>query len=301
MDIETLFTALQEKTQTQTIAVSHATDPSIFEMAKEAIAKNLASFVFVGPEEAMTEAAAKATFQVDNNSHAKWIFSKDDKDSAKQAVQFVNDGEADVLMKGMIGTSTLLKAVLHKEDGLRTGNILSHVAGFSLPGRDKLLFVTDAAMNISPDLKNKVQIIENSVRAIRKMGVEIPKVAVIAAIEHVNPDMQPTLDAAALTQMNRRKQITGCVVDGPLGFDNAISKEAALQKGIDSDVAGEADIILVPAIETGNVLYKSLTYFGGASVGGMIVGAKAPIVLTSRADSVKSKLFSIAMALNVSS
>lgn len=298
VNLDTLFETIQNKSLHQTIAVAHATDPSVFETAKKAIENNLAYFVFVGPEQAMTEAAEQASFQTTGNPHCDWIYSSDEKDSAARAVQFVKKEKAHVLMKGMISTSTLLKAVLHKETGLRTGNILSHFAGFSIPGRPKLLFVTDAAMNIAPDLKEKTQIIENTVRAVRKMGLELPKIAVLAAVEEVNPAMQPTLDAAALTQMNRRKQIKNCIIDGPLGFDNAISKEAADQKGIESPVAGEADILLVPAIETGNVLYKSLTYFGKATVGGMIVGAKAPIILTSRADSIDSKLFSMAMALN---
>lgn len=297
MNLDSLINTIQQQPEQKTIAIAHATDSSVFESVKKALAENLASFIFIGPETQMTEARAKASFQYDLDPRIEWIYTKDNIDSAKQAVQCVKEQKAQVLMKGMVSTSVLLKAVLNKEDGLRTGKILSHLAGFSLPGRTDLLFVTDAAMNISPDLKEKIQIIENSVGALRDMGISKPKVAVIAAVETVNPAMQATIDAASLTVMNRRNQISHCEIDGPLGFDNAVSLEAAKQKGINSNVAGKADILMVPSIETGNVLYKSLTYFGQAVVGGMIVGAKAPIILTSRSDSAESKLFSMAMAL----
>lgn len=297
MNLDSLINAIQQQSEQKTIAIAHATDSSVFESAKKALAENLASFIFIGPETEMNEARAEASFQDDLDQRIEWIYTEDNIDSAKQAVQCVKEQKAQVLMKGMVSTSVLLKAVLNKENGLRTGSILSHLAGFSLPGRTDLLFVTDAAMNISPDLKEKTQIIENSVGALRDMGISKPKVAVIAAVETVNPAMQATIDAASLTLMNRRNQIAHCEIDGPLGFDNAVSLEAANQKGIDSNVAGKADILMVPSIETGNVLYKSLTYFGQAVVGGMIVGAKAPIILTSRSDSAESKLFSMAMAL----
>ncbi|PYZ94368.1 phosphate butyryltransferase [Salipaludibacillus keqinensis] len=298
MNLDTLLEKIQQQREQQTIAIAHATDPSVFKSAEKALQQNLASFIFIGPEAAMIEAKQKASFSFDLDNRVDWFYTLNEVDSARLAVKLVKDGKAEVLMKGMIETSSLLKAVLNKEYGLRTGNILSHLAGFSFPGRSSLLFVTDAAMNISPELKEKVQIIENAAKAVQKMGITLPKVAVLAAVETVNPAMQATLDAAVLTQMNRRNQLSHCEVDGPLGFDNAISIEAADQKGIKSNVAGHADILMVPAIETGNVLYKSLTYFGQATVGGMIVGAKAPIVLTSRSDSVESKLFSMAMALS---
>ncbi|MCE7794344.1 phosphate butyryltransferase [Salipaludibacillus sp. CUR1] len=297
MDLNTLFHKIKNQ-ESQTIAVAHATDPTVFESAEKALEKNLASFIFTGPESEMKKALNEASFTFGDDTRVSFINTESDKESAQTAVEIVKQDKARVLMKGMVSTSLLLKAVLNKENGLRTGKILSHLAGFSLPGRDSLMFITDAAMNISPDLKEKVQIIDNAVDAVNKMGVDKPKVAVIAAVETVNPAMQATLDGAALTQMNRRNQIKGCEVDGPLGFDNAVSRTAASQKGITSEVAGNADILLVPGIETGNVLYKSLTYFGQAVVGGMIVGAKAPIVLTSRSDSADSKLFSMAMALS---
>lgn len=298
MNLDNLLRTIQQQSTPKTIAIAHATDHSVFEAAKEALEKDLASFIFIGPETEMNEAKEQASFQDDYDQRVEWIYTEDNLKSANQAVKCVKEQKAQVLMKGMVSTSTLLKAVLNKESGLRTGSVLSHLAGFSLPGRSRLLFVTDAAMNISPDLKEKKQIIENAVNALRDMGISKPKVAIIAAVETVNPAMKATIDAASLTQMNRRNQISHCEIDGPLGFDNAISVEAAHQKGIESNVAGHADILLVPSIETGNVLYKSLTYFAQAVVGGMIVGAKAPIILTSRSDSVESKLFSIAMALS---
>jgi phosphate butyryltransferase len=220
--------------------------------------------------------------------------------AAELAVKAVRSKEAGVLMKGNIPTAMILKAVLNKEFGLRAGKVLSHVAAFEIPRFDRLIFVTDAAMNISPTLDDKAQIINNAVSVARALGMEVPKVAPLAAVETVNPVMQATLDAAALTQMNNRGQIRDCVIDGPLALDNAVSATAAEHKGITGDVAGEADILLVPNIEAGNILYKSLVYFAGAKVGAVIAGAAAPIVLTSRADSAESKLYSLALALSVS-
>lgn len=200
-------------------------------------------------------------------------------------------------MKGNVPTATILKEVLNKEYGLRTGSVLSHVAAFEVPDYDQLIFVTDAAMNVAPDLNQKVQIVQNSVQVARALGIEMPKVAPLAAVEVVNPTMQATVDAALLTQMNNRGQIKDCIVDGPLALDNAVSALAAEHKGIKSEVAGQADILFVPTIEVGNVLYKSLIYFAKAKVGAIIAGAKAPIVLTSRADSAESKLYSLALAV----
>ncbi|QKS70976.1 bifunctional enoyl-CoA hydratase/phosphate acetyltransferase [Paenalkalicoccus suaedae] len=286
------------KTKKQTIAVAHATDASLFAACKEAADRGGCSFHFFGPMETMLEEASKA--DVTRQDNFEFHACTTDKESASEAVRFVSAGRAGVLMKGMLSTSLLLKAVLNKEAGLRTGRVLSHVAGFRFPEREKLLYLTDAAMNIAPSLKEKVQILENAVHAVSRIGVTTPKVAALAAVEHVNEAMPATLDAASLTMMNKRGQLTGCVVDGPLAFDIAVSEEAAKQKKVESDVAGKADILLAPSIEVGNSLYKSFTIFGSATVGGMIVGARAPIILTSRADSKESKLFSIALAVNAS-
>ncbi len=199
-------------------------------------------------------------------------------------------------MKGLVSTADFLRAILNKEEGLRKGDMLSHVGFFDPKAYHKVLMITDAAQNIEPTLPEKITILNNAVDVYAKIGYPNPKVALLAAVEVVNPKMPSTLDSAAIVQMNRRNQIKGCIIDGPLAFDNAISKEASEHKGIVSDVAGDADLLFVPNIEVGNVLYKSFTYFGGANVAAMILGAKVPIVLTSRADSNRSKLLSIALA-----
>lgn len=204
-------------------------------------------------------------------------------------------------MKGLIDTSIIMKQVLDKEIGLRTGSIISHMAVFDVDTYHKLLFVTDAAMNISPDLNQKKDILINAVDLAHSMGIDKPKVAVIAAKEKVSTKMEATVHAEELANMNRNGEIKGCIVDGPLALDNAISKKAAETKGIESEVAGDADILLMPYIEAGNVLYKSLTYFANSKNAGIILGAKAPIVLTSRADSEETKLYSIVLSVILSS
>lgn len=212
------------------------------------------------------------------------------------AVRKVNSGEADILMKGKVPTPVLLKGVLNKEWGLRKGGLLSHLAFFEVPTYHKLIAVTDVAMNIAPSLRDKIAILENSVQYLNALGIEKPKVAVLGAIEMVNESMQATTDAALLSKMNQRDQIKNCLVDGPLAFDNAVSFESAHHKNIKSEVAGDTDLLLMPDIEVGNVLYKSLVFFANAKVASVILGASAPIVLTSRSDSEESKFNSILLA-----
>ena len=202
-----------------------------------------------------------------------------------------------MVMKGLVDTSIILKAVLNKEIGLRTGNILSHVAVFDIEGYDRLFFVTDAAMNLAPNIQEKKQIIENSCQVARALDIEVPKVALICAKEKVNPKMKDTVEAKELEDMYLRGEITGCMVGGPFALDNAVSEEAAKHKGMDHPIAGKADVLVVPDIEAGNVLYKSISYFAKCESAGLIVGAKAPIILTSRADSDKTKLNSIALGV----
>lgn len=221
---------------------------------------------------------------------------KDTNQAVIKAVKMVHQGKADVLMKGKVGTSELLKAVLNKEYGLRTGKLLSHFALFEVETYHKLISVTDVAMNIAPDLADKIAILNNSVWVLNKLGVAEPKVAVLGAVEKVNTNMSATTDAALLSKMNQRGQIRNCLVDGPLAFDNAVSMESARHKEIKSEVAGDTDLLLMPDIEVGNVLYKSLVFFARAKVASMIVGAKAPIVLTSRSDSEQAKFDSILLA-----
>lgn len=216
--------------------------------------------------------------------------------SIEKSVRMVHDGDADVLMKGYVGTSELLKGVLNKEWGLRTGRLLSHFALFEVSAYHKLFGLTDVAMNILPDLNQKIQILKNAVDCLNTIGIKNPKVALLGAVEMVHQDMQATLDAALISKMAQRGQIKNCIVDGPLAFDNVVSAESAKHKGIYSEVAGDTDLLLLPNIETGNVLYKALVFFAKAKLAGIIVGASAPIVLTSRSDSEESKLNSIVLA-----
>ncbi len=294
--LESLIDQASRKGQ-NTVAVAAADSAEVIEAVMDALDRKLAAFILYGNKEKITSLINSQKQQLLNNHKLKIVHSNSDIEAAESAVQAVKNKQANVLMKGNIPTNILLKAVLNKEFGLRTGNVLSHTAFFEIPGLNQLLLVTDAAMNIAPNLEQKVQILNNSVSLAKSIGIKLPKVACLAAVEAVNPDMQATLDAAALTMMNRRGQISGCIVDGPLGFDNAVSELAAKQKGIKSEVAGKADILLVPTIEVGNVLYKSFIYFANAKVGAVIAGASSPIVLTSRADSAKSKLYSLALAL----
>ncbi|ABY45172.1 phosphate butyryltransferase [Bacillus mycoides] len=283
----------------KTVAVAVAEDHEVIEAVAKAIKLQLAQFRLYGNQEKIIGMLQEHGLQT--SEHIEVIAAASSAEAAELSVKSVSNGEADVLMKGNIPTANILKAVLNKEWGLRKGSVLSHVATFEVPNYDRLIFVTDAAMNIAPDVTQKAAIIQNTVEVAQAIGIDLPKVAPIAAVEVVNPAMQATIDAAMLTQMNRRGQIKNCVVDGPLALDNAVSQIAAEHKGIVSDVAGKADILLVPTIEAGNVLYKSLVYFANAKVGAMIAGAKAPIVLTSRADSAETKVYSLALAVATAS
>ncbi|OIK11723.1 phosphate butyryltransferase [Bacillus sp. MUM 116] len=280
-----------------TVAVAVAEDFVVIEAVMDAVERNLANFILFGNQEKINQMIEAKQLKIKSDKSIRIVHAGTNEQAAGLAVKAVSNKEADVLMKGNISTNIILKAVLNKDYGLRTGNILSHVAVFQIPHYDRFTIVTDSAMNISPDLTHKAQIIKNAVAIANGIGIETPKVALIAAVETVNPSMQATVDAAALTVMNRREQITGCIIDGPLALDIAVSVLAAEHKAISSEVAGNADILVVPAIEVGNVLYKSLVYFANAKVGAVIAGAKAPIVLTSRADSAESKLYSLALAI----
>lgn len=275
------------------IAVAAAADKHALEAVKNAITEEIVEAVLFGDEEKIREIAEQINFDL---SETRIVNENDPVKASALAVAAIRNGEADILMKGHVSTGPLLKVVLDKENGLRKGATLSHVALMESPYYHKLLCVTDAAVNVAPEFKDKVEIINNAVEAFHKLGIAEPKVAVIGAVEVVNPKMEATEHAALLTLMNRRRQIKGCIIDGPLALDNAISKEAADHKGIISDVAGDCDIILTPDINGGNILYKSLNFLGGATAGAVIMGATVPIVLTSRSDSERSKLCSIALA-----
>ncbi|MGG2064491.1 phosphate butyryltransferase [Bacillus sp. S14(2024)] len=298
MKLQTLIDQAAEQPK-KTVAVAVAEDHEVIEAVAKAVQLQLAQFRLYGNQEKIMNMLQEHGLQP--SEHIEVISATSNAEAAELAVKAVRGGEADVLMKGNIPTANILKAVLNKEWGLRKGSVLSHVAAFEVPNYDRFIIITDAAMNIAPDVQQKAAIAQNAVEVARAIGVEVPKVAPIAAVEVVNPAMQATIDAAMLTQMNRRGQIKNCIIDGPLALDIAVSQIAAEHKGIQSDVAGKADILLVPTIEAGNVLYKSLVYFANAKVGAIIAGAKAPIVLTSRADSAETKVYSLALAVATAS
>lgn len=284
----------QAKSKTKKrIAVAAAADEHALDAVKNAFELGLIDPILIADKTKLTKIAQELGFDLSN---IRVIEESDNAKASAKAVELIRAGEADILMKGLVDTGTLLKAVLDKEKGLRKGGTLSHIALFETQFYPKLLGVTDAAVNINPTFEEKVDMLKNAVEAFHRLGVKEPKVAIIGAVEVVNSKMEATQHAALMTMMNKRKQIKGCIVDGPLALDNAVSKESAEHKGIQSEVSGDVDILLTPDIDAGNILYKSLNFLGGATAGAVIMGAAVPIVLTSRADSEKSKLYSIALA-----
>lgn len=279
------------------LSVAVAQDEPVLEAVKAAKERGIADAILVGNKEEIEKIARKIDMDL---SDFEIIHEEDIKKAALKAIELVSSGVADMVMKGLVDTATFLRSVLNKEVGLRTGNLMSHVAVFEIEGIDRLILLTDAAFNTYPDLKQKVQIINNSVMVAKSCGIENIKVAPICAVEVVNPDMPATVDAALLSKMSDRGQIKGCIVDGPLALDNALSEEAAHHKGITGPVAGRADILLLPNIDVANVMYKTLTYTSNTKNGGILVGASAPVILTSRTDSFETKVNSIALAALVS-
>lgn len=280
------------------MAVAAAHDTEVLSAVKGAGELGLARAILVGDREKIARAAETVGLELDAGMI---IHRPDDREAAREAVALVSSGRAEMVMKGLISTADFLHAVLDKEIGLQTGRLLSHVAAFEMPGFDRLIFVTDAAMNVAPDLLRKVDIVNNCASLARALGIREPRVAALAAAETVNPSMPATIDGALLSKMSERGQIKGAIIDGPLALDNAISVEAAEHKGIRGPVAGRADILLVPDIEAGNILYKSMTYFAGGKNAGVVAGASAPIILLSRADTHLAKMQSIALGLMMSS
>ena len=284
---------IAEKRSTRRIAVAAAADEHVLKAIKQAVLKKLVKPLLVGDEAKIREISGSIGFRIDD---FKIIHEPNPSRAAEIAVREIRNGNADILMKGMVATAPLLKAVLNKEEGLKKRETLSHFALFETSFYPKLLGVTDAAMNITPDLKEKAAIIENAAEVFHAFGINKPRVAVVGPVEVVNPKIESTLDAAILTQMYRRNQITSCIIDGPLAIDNAVSPEAAKQKDIDSEVAGRADILMAPDLNSGNILYKTLIFLSDAKSAAVILGARVPVVLTSRADSEETKLYSIALA-----
>lgn len=292
------FVQVAKKLGKRKLSVAAAHDENVLQSVNEASKLGLVDAALVGDKEKILQIADKIGLDVTKFEIIKEI---DELNAARIAVDLVSSGEANVLMKGNIMTGDFLKVVLDKNSGIRTNKILSHVSVFELQSYHKLLFLSDAALNVQPDLHRKADIIQNAVDVAISLGIEKPKVAILAAVEVVNPDMQCTLDAAALSKMVDRGQIKNCIVDGPLAMDNAINLEAALHKGIKSEVAGDADILLVPDIQAGNILHKTLVFLNRAKSCAVITGAKVPIIVTSRAEDYMAKLNSIALALIVSS
>lgn len=254
---------------------------------------NIIEPILVGDKEEIESICQSNNYDI---AGIRIVHEPDIEKSVETAVKMISGKQGDILMKGKIGSATLLRCVLNKEWGLRTGNLLSHFALFEVETYKKVIAVTDVAMNIAPSLHDKIAIVNNSVACLNRLGYKMPKVAVLGAVEMVNENMQATLDAALLSKMNQREQIKNCIIDGPLAFDNAVSLESSQLKGIKSEVAGDTDLLLMPDIEVGNVLYKSLVFFAKAKVASIILGAMVPIVLTSRSDSEQAKLDSILLA-----
>lgn len=275
-------------------AVAHPCEKSALAGALEAGDLGLIEPILVGPAAKIQEVANAAGLNIEKthivdapHSHA----------SAAKAVELVRSGQAELLMKGSLHSDELLGAVVARDAGLRTGRRISHVFIMDVPTYHKVLIVTDAAINIAPTLEDKVDIIQNAIDLTVSLGRERPKVAILAAVETVNSKMPATLDAAALCKMSERGQISNGILDGPLAFDNAISRQAAEIKGIRSEVAGDPDILLVPDLEAGNILAKQLSFLANADSAGLVLGARVPIILTSRSDTVRSRIASCAVAV----
>ncbi|MDN5325075.1 MAG: phosphate butyryltransferase [Thermosipho sp. (in: thermotogales)] len=281
------------KGKNATIALAGAEDLESLKAIKNALNLGI-NAILVGNKEVIQEHLKSLQINL------PIVHSENEVISSEIAVKLISEGKANILMKGLVKTATLLKAVLNKEWGLRTGNLLSHVAILETPGLDRLIFVTDGGMIIKPDLNQKIGIIQNAVNLAHDLGYERPNVALIAAVEVVNPDMPETMEAAIISKMADRKQIKGCNIDGPLGLDNALNLMAAKIKNVESNVAGKADILVVPDIHSGNFLGKSAVYLANGKIAGLVVGAKVPIIIVSRADSSESKINSIALAAAIS-
>ncbi len=275
-------------------AIAHPCSAATLSAVVAAAASNLIAPILVGPEAKIRKAAKEAGVDI---SRFRLVDAAHSHDAAAKAVALVRAGDATLLMKGSLHTDELMAAVIDASTGLRTERRISHAYVMDVPGRRRPLIITDAAVNIAPNLEEKADIVRNAIDLAHVIGIGVPRVAILAAVETVNPAMQATLDAAALCKMADRGQITGGILDGPLALDNAISEAAAKEKGIASEVAGKAEVLVMPNLETGNMLAKELTFLGGADAAGVVLGARVPVVLTSRADSLRTHLASCALAV----
>ncbi len=275
-------------------AVAHPCDESSLRGAFEAAEAGIIIPVLVGPQDRIREEAERLRI---NLANVKVVDAAHSQASAEGAVALIRAGKAQLLMKGSLHSDALLAAVTKRDTGLRTGRRISHVFVMDVPHHPQTLFITDAAVNIAPNLQAKRDIIQNAIDLYAGLGLGKPKVAILSAVETINPDIPSTIEAAALCKMADRGQITGGDLDGPLAFDNAISPDAARIKGINSQVAGRAEILVVPDLEAGNMLAKNLTFLSGADAAGIVLGARVPIILTSRADNVRTRMASCAVAM----
>ena len=275
-------------------SVAYPCDETSLSGAVEAATAGLIAPILVGPADKIQAVARAAGIDL---GKLQIVDAPNSTASAAKAVALIREGKAELLMKGSLHTDELMGAVVSREGGLRIGRRISHVFVMDVPTYHKVLIVTDGAISIAPTLEDKVDICQNAIDLAVSFGVEKPKVAILAAVETVTSKMQATLDAAALCKMAERRQITGGILDGPLAFDNAISKQAAETKGIRSEVAGDPDILLAPDLEAGNILAKQLSFLANADSAGLVLGARVPVILTSRADSVRSRIASCAVAM----
>lgn len=278
------------------IAIAAAQDPDVIEAMKKAEELGLAQGIFVGDPRQIRSLADAVGLKI---PEAQLVPELDDAIAASKAIAMVRNGQAGLLMKGKIKTAALMRAVLDKNAGLRRGRLMSQVIVFQAPGFERLMLLTDAAINIAPSLEQKAEICRNAIEVAHAIGIERPNLALLCALETVNPEMPATVDAAALTLMNRRGQITGAYVEGPIALDAPLSKFAADRKRIESPLVEKTDIFVAPDIEAANILYKSIVYFAKARSGGIVLGAQVPLILLSRAESPETKIYSIAIGMLV--
>jgi phosphate butyryltransferase len=280
------------------VAIAACHQSEILLAGLDAEVAGLAEVTLVGDGDQIRQIAQAEGFDI---SRMEIVHQPMPRDAAYEVMRLVSQGQADIAMKGKVETSDFLRAALSKELGLRTGHLYTHVAVFEIPSFDRLIFISDAGVVVAPDLEQKVQIVQNAINVAHALGISLPRVAVLAATEVVNPKVPTTLDAANLSKMADRGQIQGGLVDGPLALDNAISPESARIKGIKSEVAGYADVLITPDIEAGNVLAKAITYFAEGRMAGVVVGARCPLIVTSRSDSREAKLISLALGVMLAS
>ena len=293
-----MFRNLDELVKTATargptrIAVAAGHDPDVIEALKQAQEIGLAEGILIGDGEKIRSMTQEIGFEISDH---QLIDEPDDAKAARKAIDLIRQGEAKLLMKGKINTAALIRAVLDREAGLRTGRLLSQVIVFQVPSFDRLMIMTDAAINVAPTLAQKAEITRNAIEVAHAIGIPAPNVAILCALEFVNQDMPATVDAAGLTLMNQRGQLTGGYVEGPIALDVPLSKFAASRKGIESPLVENTDVFIAPDIEAANILYRAILYFAGGASGGIVVGAKVPLVLLSRAESPETKICSMAI------